>query len=56
MSTMDVKGSRNVKSSYVPKGPYLRIYTGSENIKDLENDFQNGLEEMRKFISKKLSN
>ena len=52
VSTMDVKGSRNVKSSYVPKGPYLRIYTGSENIKDLENDFENGLNEMRKFISK----
>jgi len=48
---MDVKGSRNVGSSYVPKGPYLRIYTGSENIKDLENDFENGLNEMRKFIS-----
>ena len=52
VSTMDVKGSRNVKSSYVPKGPYLRIYTGSENIKDLKNDFENGLHEMRKFISK----
>ena len=52
VSTMDVKGSRNVESSYVPKGPYLRIYTGSENIKDLENDFENGLNEMRKFISK----
>jgi len=52
VSTMDVKESRNVKSSYVPKGPYLRIYTGSENIKDLKNDFENGLHEMRKFISK----
>ena len=52
VSTMDVKESRNVISSYVPKGPYLRIYTGSENIKDLKNDFKNGLEEMRKFISK----
>ena len=52
VSTMDVKGSRNVKSSYVPKGPYLRIYTGSENFKDLENDFEHGLNEMRKFISK----
>ena len=52
VSTMDVKGSRNVMSSYVPKGPYLRIYTGSENIKDLKNDFEIGLQEMRKFISK----
>ena len=52
VSTMDVKESRNVQSSYVPKGPYLRIYTGSENIKDLVNDFENGLNEMRKFISK----
>ena len=56
VSTMDVKESRNVGSSYVPKGPYLRIYIGSENIKDLKNDFESGLEEMRKFISKKLSN
>ena len=39
-------------SSYVPKGPYLRIYTGSENIKDLKNDFEIGLQEMREFISK----
>ena len=52
VSTMDVKESRNVISSYVPKGPYLRIYTGSENIKDLKNDFEIGLREMRKFISK----
>ncbi len=52
VSSMDIKESRNVMSSYVPKGPYLRIYTGSENIKDLKNDFEIGLQEMRKFISK----
>ena len=52
VSTMDVKASRNVNTSYVPKGPYLRIYTGSENIKDLKDDFDFGLNKMREFITK----
>ena len=52
VSTMDVKASRNVNTSYVPKGPYLRIYTGSENIKDLKDDFDCGLNKMREFIAK----
>jgi cystathionine beta-lyase len=52
VSTMDVKASRNVNTSYVPKGPYLRIYTGSENIKDLKDDFDFGLNKMREFIAK----
>ena len=46
LSTMNVGENRYLKSSYVPKGEYLRIYTGSENIYDLINDLENGFTEL----------
>ena len=46
LSTMNVGENRYLKSSYVPKGEYLRIYTGSENIDDLINDLENGFTEL----------
>ena len=49
ISMMNVSESRNIKTSYIPKGVYLRIYTGSENINDLLNDFKNGIKILRKF-------
>ena len=42
LSTMDVAENRHLETSYVPKGEYLRIYAGSENIDDLINDLENG--------------
>ena len=50
ISMMNVSESRNIKTSYIPKGVYLRIYTGSENINDLLNDFKNGIKILRKFL------
>ena len=41
LSTMNISENRDLKSSYVPNGEYLRIYTGSENINDLINDLEN---------------
>ena len=38
LSTMNISESRKLKSSYVPSGEYLRIYTGSENTEDLIED------------------
>ena len=46
LSTMDVAENRHLESSYVPKGEYLRIYAGSENIDDLINDLENGFKEL----------
>ena len=46
LSTMNIGENRHLKSSYVPKGEYLRIYAGSENIDDLINDLENGFKEL----------
>ena len=46
LSAMNVGENRYLKSSYVPKGEYLRIYAGSENIDDLINDLENGFTEL----------
>ena len=46
LSTMDVAENRHLESSYVPKGEYLRIYAGSENIDDLIDDLENGFKEL----------
>ena len=47
LSTMNVSENRNLKSSYIPTGNYLRIYTGSEDTKDLINDLNFGFEKLR---------
>ena len=46
LSTMNISENRHLKSSYVPKGEYLRVYAGSENIDDLINDLENGFTEL----------
>jgi cystathionine beta-lyase len=47
LSTMNISDNRDLKSSYVPKGEYLRIYTGSENIEDLINDLEKAFIQLR---------
>ena len=46
LSTMNVSENRNLKSSYVPTGNYLRIYTGSEDTEDLIGDLDVGLKKI----------
>ena len=46
LSTMNISENRHLKSSYVPKGEYLRVYEGSENIDDLINDLEKGFTEL----------
>ena len=46
LSTMNVSDNRNLKSSYVPTGNYLRIYTGSEDTEDLIGDLNVGFEKI----------
>ena len=46
LSTMNVSENRNLKSSYVPTGNYLRIYTGSEDTEDLIGDLNVGFEKI----------
>ena len=43
---MDISQNRHLETSYVPKGEYLRIYAGSENIDDLINDLEKGFTEL----------
>ena len=47
LSTMNVSENRNLKSSYVPTGNYLRIYTGSEDTQDLIDDLNFGFEKLK---------
>ena len=47
LSTMDVSENRNLKSSYVPTGSYLRIYTGSEDTQDLIDDLNFGFKKLK---------
>ena len=50
LSMMEISESRNVDTSYIPSGVYLRIYTGSENIIDLIDDLENGFKELRNYL------
>ena len=50
LSMMDISESRDIETSYVPSGIYLRIYTGSENITDLINDLEKGFKELRNYL------
>ena len=50
LSTMNIAENRNLKSSYIPSGQYLRIYTGSEQIQDLKRDLDLGLKKLKNFI------
>ena len=44
----DVKSNRTINTSYVPKGEYLRIYVGIENIEDILDDVRDSFIKMRK--------
>ncbi len=48
MTMSDLKNSRNLSSSYLPSGQYLRIYVGIEHITDLIEDISNSFSKMRK--------
>ena len=50
LSTMNIAENRNLNSSYIPSGQYLRIYTGSEHVQDLKNDLDLGFQKLRDFI------
>ena len=38
---------RNLKSSFIPSGQYLRIYAGTEDTEDLINDLNNGFKKLK---------
>ena len=48
MTMTDIKSNRTINTSYVPKGEYLRIYVGIENIEDILDDVKNSFTIMRK--------
>lgn len=48
MTMTDVKSNRTINTSYVPKGEYLRIYVGIENIEDILDDVRDSFIKMRK--------
>ena len=48
MTMTDVKSNRTINTSYVPKGEYLRIYVGIENIDDILDDVRDAFTKMRK--------
>ena len=48
MTMTDVKSNRTINTSYVPKGEYLRIYVGIENIEDILDDVRDSFTKMRK--------
>ena len=48
MTMTDVKSTRTINTSYVPKGEYLRIYVGIENIEDILDDVRDSFTKMRK--------
>ncbi len=50
LATTDVSKCRNLSSSYVPSGQYLRIYAGTEDIKDLLDDLDFAFKRMRQYI------
>tara|TARA_B100001939_G_scaffold148810_1_gene128791 strand:+ start:2847 stop:3926 length:1080 start_codon:yes stop_codon:yes gene_type:complete len=50
LATTDVSKYRNLSTSYVPSGQYLRIYTGTEEAKDLIDDLNNAFNKMKEYI------
>jgi cystathionine beta-lyase len=50
LATTDVSKCRNLSTSYVPSGQCLRIYTGTEEAKDLINDLDNAFNKMKEYI------
>ena len=48
MTMTDVKSNRTINTSYIPKGEYLRIYVGIENIEDILDDIRDSFTKMRK--------
>ena len=48
MTMTDIKSNRTINTSYVPKGEYLRIYVGIENIEDILDDVRDSFTKMRK--------
>ena len=48
MTMTDVKSNRTINTSYVPKGEYLRIYVGIENIEDILDDVRDSFTKVRK--------
>jgi len=48
MTMTDVKSNRTINTSYVPKGEYLRIYVGIENIEDILDDVRDAFTKMGK--------
>ncbi len=48
MTMSDVKSNRTINTSYIPKGEYLRIYVGIENIEDILEDVRVSFTKMRK--------
>ena len=47
LSTMNIAENRNLKSSFIPSGQYLRIYAGTEDTEDLINDLNNGFKKLK---------
>ena len=47
LSSMNVAENRNLKSSFIPSGQYMRIYTGTEDSKDLINDLNSGFGKLK---------
>ena len=47
MTMTDLNSARSLSSSYIPKGQYLRIYIGIEDITDLIKDINSSLKKMR---------
>ena len=47
LSSMNVSENRNLKSSFIPSGQYLRIYAGTEDTEDLINDLNNGFKKLK---------
>jgi len=50
LATTDVSKIRKLKSSYVPSGQYLRIYTGTEDIEILLNDLDFAFKRMKQYV------
>ena len=49
-ASCDISKNRKLKSSYVPSGQYLRIYTGTEDIESLLFDLDFAFKRMRQYV------
>ncbi len=47
MTMANVKSNRTINTSYIPKGEYLRIYVGIENVEDILDDVKDSFTKMR---------